>query len=380
MVATSLGAIAAGAAIGMASSAGIAAVKGGSFKDILKSGLIGGATGAAGAGIGGVISGTAGGLLSKVGTAVANVGKEGSKLASVTNAVGGSISNMGTKLTTFHNNFMGNTPSNITNATTNPTNTTATVTPTGATTSTTAGSSGTPISSANATQGIGEASTGAIDTNSNIASTNISNTADKVKLLPKIPTLKSKLPVNNSTGGEVTAGGLNADGSVAASTGAANNTANTANPTANSVVASSAPKTLLNKLKTVGDSKFGQGVKKGLGQYGAQGVLSLLTAGMSAKSAKDANALQEQSLLFQQRTYEEQKQKQESKEAQLKNDAWNAYQSANAFGENLYNKGTNSLLFTKDYKTNPTGSYSVLAGSVTPGLLSGGITKLSDYT
>ena len=102
-----------------------------------------------------------------------------------------------------------------------------------------------------------------------------------------------------------------------------------------------------------------------------QGGLSLITAGMGAKTAKEANEVSRQSLLFQQQTYREQKAEQDKKEAQLKEDAWSAYSSANSFGESLYGNGTNSLLFTKDYKTNPTGNFSILSGNTA---------KLTDYT
>ena len=94
-----LGTIAAGAALGMATSAGVTAIRGGKFKDILKSGLIGGGIGAAGGAVGGAFSsGAVGSALSNAGNTIAKVGTEGSKLATVTGKVGQGLINIGTKI------------------------------------------------------------------------------------------------------------------------------------------------------------------------------------------------------------------------------------------------------------------------------------------
>ena len=128
------------------------------------------------------------------------------------------------------------------------------------------------------------------------------------------------------------------------------------------------------------NSKIGQGIKKGAAQVGVQGLLSFASGIGAAKTASQANKIQQQSLLFQQQTYQEQKEKQNAKEAQLKSDAWNAYQSASLLGEKLYNSGTNALLFTKDYKDNPTGGYGILSGNTGKLAPNDSSIKLTDFT
>lgn len=327
-----LGSIAVGAAIGMASSAGVTAIKGGRFKDILKSGLIGGGLGAAGGAVGGAFSGAAGGALSNAGTAITKIGAEGSKLATVTGKVGQGLINIGSKISG------------------NPATTTAT----------------------NITAEQPDAATIASAANDPILP-NGPNLHPKIGADTKVTT--KALTQSNTTAVAPTAGGSTTTGTVSApvpENAAATNTATTATP-----ASASAPKTILNKI--------GTGIKNNAGKVGGQvavqGLLSLASAGMAAKSAKEANKVSQQSLLFQQQTYRDQRADQQRKESQLKSDAWNAYQSANILGEKLYNQGTNSLLFTKDFKTNPTGGYNVLSGN-SPSFLDSelSLTKYTDLT
>lgn len=311
-----LGSIAAGAAIGMATSAGTTAIRGGKFKDILKSGLIGGGIGAAGGAVGGAFSsGAIGNAVSNMGQAVAKVGTEGSKLASISGKIGQGLITFGSKI------------------------------------------GGNPATTTAATNTIAEKPDAVT-----IAE------AAKDPILPNGPSLRPKIgpdtkvttkaiTQSNTTATAPTAGGSATTNTVSApvpGNAASNTTTTTTTPTS-----ASAPKTLLNKI--------GTGIKNNVGKVGGQvavqGLLSLASAGMAAKSAAEANKVSQQSLLFQQQTYRDQRADQQRKESQLKSDAWNAYQSANILGEKLYSQGTNSLLFTKDFKTNPTGNYSVLSGN-----------------
>lgn len=299
--------ILAGTAIGIATSAGATAIRGGSFKDILRSGLIGGGIGAAGGAVGGALSGAAGGALTNAGNAVAKIGTEGSKLATISGKLGQGLINIGSKLSTN--------PASTTTVTEKP-------------------DAATVASAAN---------------DPTLAAT-------KPNLLPKIGpdnNITTKATAQSTT----TATAPTAGGST---TTTANATPATTSTTATPATpASSTPKSIMQKI--------GTGIKNNAGKVGGQvvvqGLLSLASAGMAAKSAKEANKVSQQSLLFQQQTYRDQRADQQRKETQLKSDAWNAYQSANILGEKLYNQGTNSLLFTKDFKTNPTGGYNVLSGN-----------------
>lgn len=317
--------ILAGTAIGIATSAGTTAIRGGSFKDILKSGLIGGGIGAAGGAVGGALSGAAGGALTNAGNAVAKIGAEGSKLATISGKLGQGLINIGSKLSTN--------PASTTTVTEKP-------------------DAATIASAAN----------------------DPALAATKPNLLPKIGpdnNITTKAAAQSTT----TATAPTAGGST---TTTANATPATTSTTATPATpASSTPKSIMQKI--------GTGIKNNAGKVGGQvavqGLLSLASAGMAAKSAKEANKVSQQSLLFQQQTYRDQRADQQRKETQLKSDAWNAYQSANILGEKLYSQGTNSLLFTKDFKTNPTGGYNVLSGnspSFTDSELS--LTKYTDLT
>ena len=321
-----LGTVAAGAALGMATSAGITAIRGGKFKDILKSGLIGGGIGAAGGAVGGALSGVAGNALTNAGTAVSKIGAEGSKLATISGKLGQGLINIGSKLSTN--------PASTTTVTEKP-------------------DAATVASAAN----------------------DPALAATKPNLLPKIGpdnNITTKAATQSTTTATApTAGGSTTTATVSTPPMPGKATTTTATP------ASSTPKSIMQKI--------GTGIKNNAGKVGGQvavqGLLSLASAGMAAKSAKEANKVSQQSLLFQQQTYREQRADQQRKESQLKSDAWNAYQSANILGEKLYNQGTNSLLFTKDFKTNPTGGYNVLSGnspSFTDQELS--LTKYTDLT
>ena len=122
-------------------------------------------------------------------------------------------------------------------------------------------------------------------------------------------------------------------------TGTATNIANAAQPS---------------KAKVVGGK-----VLKAVGQYGVQGALSLVSAGMAAKSASEANKIQQQGLLFQQKMYNEQKAEKESTKAKLKQDALDAYNSANLFGDILNNTESNNTLLTNTVEAQ--GDYSILS-------------------
>lgn len=320
-----LGTVAAGAALGMATSAGVTAIRGGKFKDILKSGLIGGGIGAAGGAVGGALSGVAGNALTNAGTAISKIGTEGSKLATISGKLGQGLVNIGSKLSTN--------PASTTTVTEKPDATTV-------------------ASAAN----------------------DPALAATKPNLLPKIGpdnnvTTKAATQSTTTATAPTAGGSTTTNATVAPMPGKATTTAATP--------ASSTPKSIMQKI--------GTGIKNNAGKVGGQvvvqGLLSLASAGMAAKSAKEANKVSQQSLLFQQQTYRDQRADQQRKESQLKSDAWNAYQSANILGEKLYSQGTNSLLFTKDFKTNPTGGYNVLSGnspSFTDSELS--LTKYTDLT
>lgn len=98
------------------------------------------------------------------------------------------------------------------------------------------------------------------------------------------------------------------------------------------------------------------------GQVGVQGGLSIATGVAGAQQAKASNAISQQSLLFQQQTYNEQKAEVEANKAKLKQEAWTDYSSTNLFGEQLYGATSNNTLLTS-YHTNGTGnqgSFSIL--------------------
>lgn len=118
-------------------------------------------------------------------------------------------------------------------------------------------------------------------------------------------------------------------------------------------------------VKTAVNSKPGQAVLKGAGQYGVQGALSLLSMGQAAKQANAANAIQQQSLLFQKQTYNEQMAEKESYKAGMKQTASTAYESARLFGSNLQGSDANNTLLTS-YSTSGNGAigdYSILTYS-----------------
>jgi len=310
-----IGSIAAGAAIGMATSAGTAAIRGGKFKDILKSGLIGGGIGATGGAIGGAFSsGAIGNAVSNMGQAVAKVGTEGSKLASISGKIGQGLITFGSKIG-------GNAATTATNA----------------------------LAEKPDAVTIAEAAKDPILPN---------GPSLRPKIGPDTKVTTKALTQGNTTATAPTAGGSTTTNAVSAPV-PGNTASSTTTTTTTTPTSASAPKTLLNKI--------GTGIKNNVGKVGGQivvqGLFSLASAGMAAKSAKEANRVSQQSLLFQQQTYRDQRADQQRKDTQLKSDAWNAYQSVNILGEKLYSQGTNSLLFTKDFKTNPTGNYSVLSGN-----------------
>ena len=106
-------------------------------------------------------------------------------------------------------------------------------------------------------------------------------------------------------------------------------------------------------------------VGKVAGQYGVQGALSLLSAGMAAKQSKAANAVSQQSLQFQRQTYQEQKAEKESFKAGMKQTAQTAHESSLLFGSALQGSDANSTLLTS-YNTSGNGAagdYSILTYS-----------------
>lgn len=115
-----------------------------------------------------------------------------------------------------------------------------------------------------------------------------------------------------------------------------------------------ASKSIAPKAKAIGGK-----VLKAVGQYGVQGVLSLASAGMAAKSASEANKIQQQGLLFQQKTYKEQQAEKENTKAKLKQDALDAYNSANLFGDTLYGSESNNTLLTNTVEAQS--DYSILS-------------------
>lgn len=293
-----------GMGVGAALSAGISAAQGGSVGDILKSAGIGGVTGAATAGVGSAVGGSAAGLLgsglSKAGGAISGAANTGSLLSKI----GTGLATAGGKMVDY-----------------------------GATHGIKAALSG------NVTGGAATSSTSTL--------TPVPGSAAKGYLgeLPDLTKTTANAPVQgtanvaNATGAPV----LKPKAVIAPSQTSATTSATTS-------AATSAKPTLL--------SKVGPGIKKAVGQVGVQGALSLISAGMAAKQARVANAAQEQSLLFQKQTYNEAKAKEESRKAQLKTDAWNAYESANQFGATLFGSDSNNTLLTNG--TGNAGDYSIL--------------------
>lgn len=109
------------------------------------------------------------------------------------------------------------------------------------------------------------------------------------------------------------------------------------------------------------------GAGKAIGQYGVQGALSLISAGMAAKQAGAANEVSKQSLLFQQQTYQEQKAEREKTKAELKSSAAKSYESSLLFGESLQQSNPSSANLFTNYESAPsdTGSnYSLLSSSI----------------
>ena len=353
-----LGTIAAGAALGAATSAGVTAIRGGSWKDSLKAALIGSGTGAATAGIGSAFSSVAssainamGSGLSKAGTAVSQIGTEGSKLSTITNAASKGLLNIGSKLSSVGKTGV---------PTSDMIPETSTSIPTGS-------ASALPKESINNTlngKQIATATTGNSPTaTSNIATTNVVKATQTNQVSNAV---QVQNPTSANTKGLVQIGYKGTLPSVGGMSPkpqfVESSVVNATNASGNKVITG---------LKNVGKAVAMQG--------GVQGALSLISAIGSVKTASQANKIQQQSLLFQQQTYNEQKEKQDAKEARLKSEAWNAYSSASIFGENLYKQGTNSQLFTTDYKENPTGNYSILSGNSGSFSNSSLITNYKDY-
>ena len=293
-----------GMGVGAALSAGISAAQGGSVGDILKSAGIGGVTGAATAGVGSAVGGSAAGLigsgLSKAGGAISGAANTGSLLSKI----GTGLATAGSKMVDY-----------------------------GATHGVKAALSG------NATGGAATSSTSTLaPVPGSAAKGYLGELPDLTKTAVKAP-VQGTANVANATGAPI----LRPKAVIAPSQTSAVTSATT------SATASAKPNLL---------SKVGPGIKKAVGQVGVQGALSLISAGMAAKQARVANAAQEQSLLFQKQTYNEAKAKEESRKAQLKTDAWNAYESANQFGATLFGSDSNNTLLTNG--TGNAGDYSIL--------------------
>lgn len=109
-------------------------------------------------------------------------------------------------------------------------------------------------------------------------------------------------------------------------------------------------------------SNIKSNIGKVAGQYGVQGALSLLSAGMAAKQAKASNNMAQQSLQFQKQTYNEQMAEKENYKASMKKSAQTAYESSLLFGSTLHDSDANSALLTS-YSTGSTGDYSILTYS-----------------
>jgi hypothetical protein len=100
-------------------------------------------------------------------------------------------------------------------------------------------------------------------------------------------------------------------------------------------------------------------------QYGVQGALSLLSSVQSGKAAAASNKISQQSLLFQQQSYNEAQAEKEATKAQLKADATTAYSSALAFGETLQSNNPSSTnLFAGSAANGATGDYSIMSSLI----------------
>lgn len=109
-------------------------------------------------------------------------------------------------------------------------------------------------------------------------------------------------------------------------------------------------------------SNFKSNVGKIAGQFGVQGALSLLSAGMAAKQAKASNNMAQQSLQFQKQTYNEQLAEKENYKTSMKESAGRAYESSLLFGSTLRDSDSNSAILTS-YDTGTAGDYSILTYS-----------------
>lgn len=313
MVMSSLIGLAAGAAL----SAGISAASGGSVGDILKSAAIGGGTGLVTAGAGSAIGGSAAGLLgsglktlgSKMGGQIVAEGAKGT----IMNQIGGSLLNVGNKMADFG-------AAHGVKATIDSVKTAVKGVPTG-------GASA-PI---NATGSLLDAPTG------NIAQ----GTAQGQGYMGTLPDLSAKNAVVNGQ----TANATVAKAPVPSVTSATNTTS---------------PPALRPKAST--GSNFKSNVGKIAGQFGVQGALSLLSAGMAAKQAKASNNMAQQSLQFQKQTYNEQMAEKENYKTSMKESAGRAYESSLLFGSTLHDSESNSAILTS-YNTGTAGDYSILTYS-----------------
>ena len=318
-----------GMGVGAALSAGISAAQGGSVGDILKSAGIGGVTGAATAGVGSAVGGSAAGLigsgLSKAGGAISGAANTGSLLSKI----GTGLATAGSKMVDY-----GATHGVKAALSGNATG--------GAATSSTSTLAPVPGSAAKGYLGeLPDLTKTAVKAPVQ-GTANVANATGAPILRPKAVIAPSQTSAATSAGAPV----LRPKAVIAPS----QTSAAPSQTSAATSAATSAKPTLL--------SKIGPGVKKAVGQVGVQGALSLISAGMAAKQARVANAAQEQSLLFQKQTYNEAKAKEESRKAQLKTDAWNAYESANQFGATLFGSDSNNTLLTNG--TGNAGDYSIL--------------------
>ena len=134
-------------------------------------------------------------------------------------------------------------------------------------------------------------------------------------------------------------------------------------PAANMTKTQIAGAKLIKGGKTVANSKAG----KLVGQYGAQGALSIASMAMGAKQANAANEVSKQSLLFQKQTYNEQQAEIEKNKAQRRADALTDYNASSLFGSQLYGSESNNTLLTNYHTNNGTGnqgSFSLLNASI----------------
>lgn len=335
-----------GLGVGAAMSAGITAAQGGSVGDILKragvSAITGAATAGVGSAVGGSVVGAMGSGLSKVGGALAQ--NSGSLLSKV----GTGLTNAGSKMISFGadhgikaatatikgaNAAIGSTTgeaANISTTTVGAQTVDTTASSANVANTITTASAETPVTQAHGSTGVGQLM------NADGTTSDLSFKMPK-NFDPKIGTTKNIAPFGYKQTGYK---GLLPD------------------------VGNGTPRPT---FVQTGAGKAAGAAKLAVGQYGVQGVLSLVSGIQAAKQAKAASQVQTQSLLFQRQTYEEAKAKEESTKAQLKSDAWNAYSSASLFGENLYGSDSNNTLLTS-YNTNGTGNQGVFS------LLSTGVT------